>query len=123
MTTPTTVINPKRPLIVVKRVFYDAFAAGTKTTEYRRHRPPFTRRSLFPGREILIACNYNIKREPAPMLARVLSFDVMPTWQAMEYIKVSTRGDRVPSLTDMYHNLVDDDEIAAIAVELIRQKH
>lgn len=39
-------------------------ASGAKTTEYRRHRPPFTDRVFYPGRWVRIAYSYNIKLHP-----------------------------------------------------------
>jgi hypothetical protein len=60
--------------LVVKRVFFDQFAAGTKTIEYRRHRGQFTERTFWPGRPVSIRCGYDGK---GPRLAaRVTRFQV-----------------------------------------------
>jgi hypothetical protein len=44
--------------LVVQRDVFNAFANGTKTIEYRRHKPPFTARNFWPGRRWMSAdCN------------------------------------------------------------------
>jgi hypothetical protein len=63
--TATPPINARFPLIVVKRVYFDQFAAGTKMVEYRRHRKPFTQRAFYPGRWVRIAYNYDINKYPS----------------------------------------------------------
>jgi hypothetical protein len=99
--------HPVRPpLIVVKRVYFDQYAAGTKTIEYRRHRPPFTARVFYPGRVVRIAFNFNVKRFPS-LLAKVARFDV-------------TRACDHPELVEVYPELLPDDEIALIALLLER---
>jgi hypothetical protein len=70
-------INARFPLIVVKRVYYEQFAAGTKTIEYRLHRKPFTKRAYYPGRFVRLAYNDDVKRYPS-MLAIVRSFALAP---------------------------------------------
>jgi hypothetical protein len=91
-------------LIIVKRRFYDAFASGEKTTELRRHRPPFTERVFYPGRLVRVAYNYNIARNPS-LLGWVRSFDVH-------------LAENYPELRELYPELRDDDEIAAISIAL-----
>ena len=97
-------INAKFPLIVVKRVYYDAFLAGEKTIEYRRHRAPFTMRAFYPGRWVRIAYNYDLARYPH-LLARVVAFSVAP---AREH----------PELATLYKGLGPDDEIALISLAI-----
>jgi hypothetical protein len=70
-------INGSFPLIVVKRRYFDEFAAGTKNIEYRLHRKPFTERAFYPGRWVRIAYNYNITKNSS-LLARVMRFEVAP---------------------------------------------
>lgn len=108
---PTAEVNPRRPLIVVKRVYFNEFASGIKTIEYRRHRPPYTRRTFSPGREVRIAWTYNIKRCPKPLLARAESFDVC--WAS------ETPPEIYAALGLLYPGLQPDAEIAVISLKLI----
>src|SRR6266851_5286347 len=96
----------KAPLIVVRRAYFDQFVSGAKTIEYRRHRPPFTARTFYPGRWVRIAYNYDVKRCPS-LLATVISFDVAP---AGEY----------PKLIEVYPTLLPDDELALIKLAIER---
>jgi hypothetical protein len=70
--------DPVKPaLLVVRRVYFERFASGAKTIEHRRHRPPFTARTFYPGRRLVrIAYNYNVAKLPS-LIAQVISFDVM----------------------------------------------
>jgi hypothetical protein len=95
--------TPPIPLIVVKRVYFDQFAAGTKTIEFRRHRKPFTQRAFYPGRLVRLAYYYDIARNPS-LLARVTRFEVAP---ARDH----------PALLDVYPQLQPDDELALIHLE------
>jgi len=106
------VINPRRPLIVVKRKFYDAFADGSKTIEYRRHHRPFTRSTFFPGREVRIVCNYDLSRAPPALIARVIGFDAVEA-RALRSMR------EYASLLEAYRDLKPDDEIACVALKLI----
>ena len=93
--------HPVKPaLIVVRRVYFERFASGAKTIEYRRHRPPFTARVFYPGRVVRIAYNYRIALYPT-LLARVVSFDVAPPRDH-------------PALREVWPGLLDGDEIALI---------
>ena len=97
--------HPVKPaLIVVRRVYFERFASGAKTIEYRRHRPPFTARVFYPGRLVRIAYNYDLKRFPT-LLARVIGFDVAP---AREH----------PELREIWPGLLDGDEIALIKLAI-----
>ncbi len=96
----------RTPLIVVKRAYFDQFAAGSKTVEYRRHRPPFTARTFYPGRWVRIAYNYDVKRCPS-LIAQVISFDVAP---ARDH----------PELIEVYPTLLPDDELALIKLAIER---
>jgi hypothetical protein len=94
------------PLIVVRRAEYEAFAAGTKTIEYRRHRRPFTRAAFYPGRIVRLAYNFNVKSHPS-RLAIVRAFDVRPA--------ASIGID----LSPYYPDLAASDELALIKLELL----
>ena len=96
----------KVPLIVVRRAYFKLFAGGAKTIEYRRHRPPFTARTFYPGRWVRIAYNYDVKRCPS-LLATVISFDVAP---AGEY----------PKMLEIFPNMLLDDELALITLAIER---
>jgi hypothetical protein len=104
--TATPPINARFPLLVVKRVYYEQFAAGTKTIEYRLHRKPFTKHAFYPGRFVRLAYNYDIKRFPS-MLAIVRSFELAPA-----------RDHR--ALREVYPDLRDDDELALITLDVQR---
>src|SRR5690349_7701024 len=100
------VIGLKPPLIVVRRAYYEAFVAGRKTVEYRRHRRPFIKSTFYPGRIVRLAYNYNIKAFPS-RLAVVRAFDVLPAASV-----------RIELLSD-YPDLTSTDEIALIRLELV----
>src|ERR1700726_1409986 len=104
--TATPPVNARFPLIVVKRVYYDQFAAGTKTIEYRRHRKPFTERAFYIGRWVRIAYNYNINKYPS-LIARVTGFEL-----------ASARGHI--SLLKIYPDLGPDDVLALISLDVQR---
>jgi hypothetical protein len=99
-------INARFPLLVVKRVYYEQFAAGSKTVEYRLHRKPFTKHAFYPGRFVRLAYNYDVKRYPS-MLAIVRSFELAP---ARDHA----------ALRDVYPQLRDDDELALITLDVQR---
>src|SRR5438874_13047801 len=99
-------INLKAPLIVMRRPLYDAFLAGTKTIEYRRHRAPFTRNTYYAGRTVRLAYNYNVHKFPS-RLARVIAFDVMAAGQVA-----------IDDLSPYYPNLDPLDEIALIRLDI-----
>lgn len=100
-------INARFPLLVVRREYFDQFAAGTKTIEYRLHRPPFTQRVYYPGRWIKIAYNYNITKNPT-LLACVIKFDLAP---ARDY----------PAMLKLYPDLKPDAELALIKLYVRRE--
>jgi hypothetical protein len=104
--TATPPINARFPLIVVKRVYYEQFAAGTKTVEYRRHRKPFTERAFYVGRWVRLAYNYDINKYPS-LIARVTGFELAPAHDH-------------PAMRDVYPDLGDDDELALIHIDVQR---
>jgi hypothetical protein len=48
--------------LFVRRVYFEQFARGEKTIEYRRHRGRFAGRTFWPGREISIRYRYDQTR-------------------------------------------------------------
>jgi hypothetical protein len=68
-------MDDRPALLVVRRVWFEAFASGAKTVEYRRHRPPFTDRVFYPGRPVRIAYNYRLAVTPV-LFAVVTRFEV-----------------------------------------------
>ncbi len=102
-------INARFPLIVVKREFYDAFEAGTKTVERRLHRPPFTVRAFYPGRWVRIAYNFNVAKLPS-LIARVTSFELVAARDVEGWIELKT----------IYPKLDPGAEIALIELAIYR---
>jgi hypothetical protein len=102
-------LTTKPALLIVKKRFFNAFASGEKSTEFRRHRAPFTKRVYFPGRWVRIAYNYDVRRSPS-LVAQVIRFDV------------ALAGDHpeAEALRSVYPDLPDDAEIAAIALSILR---
>jgi hypothetical protein len=65
--------------MMVKRICFDEFAAGTKDTEYRRHRGQFTARAFRPGRRVVIGYRYDHAKAGLPHLDVIVrSFEVQP---------------------------------------------
>jgi hypothetical protein len=97
---------PLFPLIV-KRFFFDMFASGIKTVEYRRHRPPFVAKNFPPGRPVRIAYRYqDLGADGRSLLA---------TCEAFEVARVSMLDhDTAALVRAIYPNLGADDEIALI---------
>jgi hypothetical protein len=95
MTEPT-----KPAVLVVKRVYWNAFADGTKTIEYRRHRGLFTAKTFRPGRDVLIYYHYWFDRYPS-LNAMVLDFTV----------DVAANH---PNMLAVYPDLKPTDEVALI---------
>lgn len=57
-------MSAPRPLIVVKRKYFDLFLSGEKRIEYRRLRGQFNPAVFHPGRSVRIAYNYNLSQFP-----------------------------------------------------------
>lgn len=98
----------KLPMIVVRRKFYDAFLDGSKTTEYRRHKRPFTEKTFHAGRTIRLAYHYNIRLFPS-RLARITRVTIVPAGSL----------DNFESLRASYPDLAPSDEIIAIGLVLL----
>jgi hypothetical protein len=94
--------------LVVKRVFFEQFASGEKTVEYRRHSGQFTERTFWPGREISIRYRYD---HTSPRLtARVTRFEVA----RLETLA----GELATVLKKIYPALAEGAEIALIHLRL-----
>jgi hypothetical protein len=99
---------PPYPLYV-RRQFFDQYARGEKTIEYRRHREPFTERSFYSGRPVSIRWRFD---QMTPRLkARVVRFEVA----RLDALDV----DRRRGLRAIYPELAADAEIALIHLELL----
>jgi hypothetical protein len=103
---PAAQLVERPALIVVKRVYFGQFASGEKTKEYRRHRPPFTERTFYPGRLVRIAYNYQLGRFPF-LLARVTRFEISA---ASDY----------PAILAVHPFLDPSEEIAVIGLAVQR---
>jgi hypothetical protein len=89
----------KIPLVVVRRIYFDEFLNGSKTIEYRRHRPPFTERVFYPGRAVRISYRYDLG---APRLSAIVSrFEAKPLREQ-------------PDMIGFYDDMELDDEVALI---------
>lgn len=99
--------SEKIPLIVVKRYYFDEYAAGIKTIEYRRHKPPFTERVFYPSRRVRIKYQYH---NSAPELAAIVRrFE----WALARDVPVDLRA--------VYPGLGGDAEIALIHLKIIER--
>ena len=96
--------SEKMPMLIVRRVYFDQFLAGTKDTEYRRHRHAFNERVFYPGRRIRLGYHYNIKLVPS-VIAVVVAFEV----KQARHLK-----HQAAALLDVYPDLTADQEIAII---------
>ncbi len=101
-------MNETKPYpLIVKRVFFEQFARGEKTIEYRRHRGRFTARIFWPGRAITLAYTYDMK---GPRLsARVARFEVA---------RLEELGELAVVLRSIYRDLAGGDEIALIHLDV-----
>jgi len=103
-----TPINERPLLIVLKRPFFEAFASGEKTIEYRRHRGQFTSRTLWPGRRVRLAYTYDVKRYPS-LIALVEKLDIEFANMYLEKLRA------------FYPDLQPSDEIALIHLQVIER--
>jgi hypothetical protein len=105
---------PLFPLII-KRVFFDMFASGIKSVEYRRHRPPFVAKNFWPGRRVRIASRY---QDLAPggrsLLAHVEAFEVARV-SMLEH-------DTAALVRAIYPDLDDDGEVALIRLRIGKRR-
>jgi hypothetical protein len=103
---------PLFPLIV-KRPFFDMFASGIKSVEYRRHKAPFVAKNFWPGRRVRIACRYQDLGAGGRSL--------LATCEAFEVARVSMlEHDTAALVRAIYPSLGADDEIALIRLRAER---
>jgi hypothetical protein len=102
-------INAAFPVIVVKRQFFEEFAAGRKNTEFRLHRKPFTNHVFYAGRWVRLAYRYDFQKH-ASLLAIVKRFEVRPAFECAEADK----------LRQLYPRLEREAEIALIHLDVQR---
>jgi hypothetical protein len=103
---------PLFPLIV-KRPFFDMFASGIKSVEYRRHRPPFVAKNFPGGRPVRIASRYqDLGAGGRSLLAHVEAFEVARV-SMLEH-------DTAALVRATYPSLGADDEIAVIRLRILR---
>ena len=96
--------------LILKRCYFDEFAAGTKTTEYRRHQGQFTARNFRIGRRILIAYRYDHAKAGLPHLTGVVrSFEVRPA-----------HGSFLAEMQETYPDMQPGDEVALIGLDLVK---
>jgi hypothetical protein len=103
--------NSDRPgQLILRRRYFDEFAAGTKTIEYRRHRGQFTARAFWPGRRIVIAYRYDhAKARLSHLDAVVRSFEVQPAAGAL-----------FDDMREVYPDMREGDEVALIGLDVAR---
>jgi hypothetical protein len=96
--------------LYVRRTFFDAFAIGAKTIEYRLHRGRFAARTFWPGREVSIRYRYDATSPR--LVAHVAHFEIAPLAQLDPAI-----GEVLASI---YPDIADHTEIALIHLALSR---
>jgi len=77
-----------KPLFIpLKTEFFEAFANGTKDTEYRRYGPRWNERTCAIGREVVLSHGYGKKRRLSAVVvaheavyAAFLPVDVLSAW-------------------------------------------
>lgn len=99
--------NQRPPMyLVLKREYFDAFAEGSKSIEYRRYGGQFTERVYFVGRRVVLATRYD--RRALVMPARVTTFRIEP---AIKH----------PDMIEFYGGrLAPGDQVALIGLEVLR---
>ena len=102
----------QRPgLLIVRQIYFEQFAAGTKTIEYRRHRGQFTVRNFWVGRRIRVAYNYSYQAQGLPYLvAEVVSFAAEPVL-----------GKLLFDLQETYPEMREGDEVALIGLHVLER--
>lgn len=93
-------MSETRPLIVVKRRYFDQFLSGEKNIEYRRLRGQFNAAVFRPGRSVRIAYNYNLKLFPF-LDATVTAFEALTALNC-------------PDLLSLHPDISPSETIAAI---------
>ena len=98
--------------LILRRCYFDEFADGSKTIEYRRHRGQFTARNFRIGRRIIIAYRYDHAKAGLPHLIGVVrSFEVVPA-----------DGDLFSFMREVYPDLRQGDEVALIEIDILKDR-
>lgn len=108
---PAATLLESRLVIAVKRIYFDAYARGDKTIEYRRSKPPFTAKTFWPGRPVWIATSYNLNLAQK-LPARVRRYELAPLW--------TLDLDLIDRLRTLYAGLAGSDPIAMIHLAIER---
>lgn len=101
--------NNRPGLLIVRRVYFEQFATGTKSIEYRRHRGAFTVRNFWVGRRIRVAYSYSYQAQGPPYLvAEVVFFGAEPVL-----------GKLLFDLQETYPEMREGDEVALIGLHVL----
>jgi hypothetical protein len=97
--------------LILRKPYFEQFAAGTKTTEYRRYKGQFTQRNFWPGRLIRIAYRYDHAAAGLPhLLAAVRSFETRQArWGTPLFAE----------MREVYADLLPGDDIALIGLDVV----
>ena len=94
---------------ILRRCYFDEFAAGAKKIEYRRHRGQFTARNFRIGRRIVIAYRYDHAKAGLPHLIGVVrSFEVVPA-----------HGSFLAEMQETYPDMQPGDKAALVGLDLV----
>ena len=97
--------------LILKRRYFDEFASGIKTIEYRRHRGQFTARNFRIGRRFRLAYSYSWRQQGMPHLdAIVRSFEARPAC-----------GPLLADMRGTYPDLGEGEEVALIGLNVVRR--
>ena len=97
-------MSEKALFIPLKREYYEAFADGSKTTEYRRHERGWNEKNCRIGRKVVLSLGYG---KQSRMNGIVRSFQIVS-------------GKDLSGVKDVYGT--DDIEIAAIGIDIIKEE-
>ncbi len=103
--------NQRPGLLIVRRIYFEQFAAGTKTIEYRRHRGQFTVRNFWVGRQVRIAFRYDFEAAGLPFLISQIAF----------FRVELARGALLADMRETYPDLSEGDEIVLIKLRLLER--
>jgi hypothetical protein len=72
---------PLKPLFIpLKREYFEAFASGAKTAEYRKYGARWNEKTCAPGRPVLLSCGYGKQRR----LCGVITAFEIKNWLEVE---------------------------------------
>ena len=64
-------MNGKALFIPLKKCYFDAFASGRKTVEYRKAGKRWNLKTCTPGREVILSCGYGKQKRLAGRIQEV----------------------------------------------------